>query len=38
MFVASSASSKSKIIRQFIYRHFDERKRIVLSVEEMASG
>ncbi len=37
MFVASGASSKAKLIRQFIYRHFDERRRIVLSVEEMAS-
>lgn len=37
MFVASSASSKAKLIRQFIYRTFDEKRRIVLSVEEMAS-
>lgn len=37
MFVASAASSKSKLIRQFIYRTFDEHRRIVLSVEEMAS-
>ncbi|MBI4434825.1 hypothetical protein HY635_03385, partial [Candidatus Uhrbacteria bacterium] len=37
MFVASGASSKPKLIRQFIYRHFDEGRRIVLSVEEMAS-
>ncbi|MBI4449687.1 type IV secretion system DNA-binding domain-containing protein [Candidatus Uhrbacteria bacterium] len=37
MLVASGASTKSKLIRQFIYRHFDEARRIVLNVEEMAS-
>jgi len=37
MFVAGSASSNPKIIQQFIYRHFDEGRRVVLNTEEMAS-
>jgi len=37
MFVMSGASSKAKLIRQFIYRHFDDRRAVVLNTEEMAS-
>ncbi|MBI2482609.1 type IV secretion system DNA-binding domain-containing protein [Candidatus Uhrbacteria bacterium] len=37
MFVTGGTSSAPKLIEQFIYRKFDEKKRLVLNVEEMAS-
>lgn len=36
-FVKSVPRSKNKIIRQFIYRTIDERRKMVLNAEEMAS-
>ncbi|MFH1430788.1 MAG: type IV secretion system DNA-binding domain-containing protein [Candidatus Uhrbacteria bacterium] len=37
MFVVGKATSKPRLIQQFIYRQFNERKRMVLNTEEMAS-
>ncbi|MBI4433551.1 type IV secretion system DNA-binding domain-containing protein [Candidatus Uhrbacteria bacterium] len=37
MFVVGGSSTAPKLIKRFIYRQFDDAKRLILNVEEMAS-